>query len=92
MHSQVMALGSGIPAMVCRTKEFGSKSQMWNDIGLEEWLFDFDSAADRQRFPEAVMQMFTQEERTRQLVEHARTILSERFGFFADFLRKHYCS
>lgn len=92
MHSQVMALGSGIPAMVCRTKEFGSKSQMWNDIGLEEWLFDFDSAADRQRFPEAVMQMFTQEERTRQLVEHARTILSERFGFFADFLRRHYGS
>ena len=90
MHSQVMAIGSGLPAMVCRTKEFGSKSQMWNDIGLGDWLFDFDSAADRERFPEAVMQMFTQEERTRQLVEQARTILSERFVFFADFLREHY--
>ncbi len=90
MHSQVMAIGSGIPAMVCRTKEFGSKSQMWNDIGLGEWLFDFDSAADRQRFPEAVMRMFTQEEPTRQLVRQARTVLADRFGFFADFLRKQY--
>ncbi len=87
-----MAIGSGIPAIVCRTKEFGSKSQMWNDIGLGEWLFDFDSAADRQRFPEAVMRMFTQEERTRQLVQQAQTILADRFGFFADFLRKHYGS
>ncbi len=92
MHSQVMALGSGIPAMVCRTKEFGSKSQMWNDIGLGDWLFDFDSAADREHFPEAVMQMFTQEERTNQLMKQARTVLSERFVFFADFLRKHYGS
>ena len=92
MHSQVMALGSGIPAMVCRTKEFGSKSQMWNDLGLGEWLFDFDSAAGRQRFPEAVMRMFTQEDRTNQLVKQARTVLSERFVFFADFLRKHYGS
>ena len=90
MHSQVMAVGSGIPAMVCRTKEFGSKSQMWNDIGLGEWLFDFDSAADRQRFPEAVMKMFTQEDPTRRLAEHARTVLQERFGFFADFLRRQY--
>ena len=90
MHSQVMAVGSGIPAMVCRTKEFGTKSRMWDDLGLGEWLFDFDLPADRQRFPEAVMKMFTQEDPTRRLVEHARTVLQERFGFFADFLRRQY--
>ena len=90
MHSQVMAVGSGIPAMVCRTKEFGSKSQMWNDLGLGEWLFDFDSAADRQRFPEAVMRMFSQEEPTRRLVRQAQAVLAERFGFFADFLQRQY--
>ena len=65
---------------------------MWNDLGLGEWLFDFDSAADRQRFSEAVMRMFTQEERTRQLVQQAQTILADCFGFFADFLRQHYGS
>ena len=90
MHSQVMAVGSGIPAIVCRTVEFGSKSRMWNDIGLGEWLFDFDSAADRERFPEAVMRMFTQEKHTGQLVEQAQKIISERFSFFSDFLRDHF--
>jgi len=90
MHSQVMAVGSGIPAMVCRTKEFGTKSRMWDDLGLGEWLFDFDLADDRQRFPEVVMKMFTQEDSTRRLVKHAGEILHERFVFFADFLRRQY--
>ena len=90
MHSQVMAIGSGIPAMVCRTKEFGTKSRMWDDLGLGEWLFDFDLAADRQRFPDAVMKMFEREGSTRGLVEHARAILQERFVFFAGFLRQQF--
>ena len=90
MHSQVMAIGNGIPAMVCRTAEFGSKSQMWRDIGLGDWLFDFDSASDRQRFPDVVLQMFTQRERTAQLVENARRIIRERFGFFAEFMKRRF--
>ena len=90
MHSQVMAIGSGIPAIVCRTAEFGSKSQMWSDLGLGEWLFDFDSAADRERFPAEVMRMFTQEERSRQLVKKAQETIGERFAFFADFLRRQF--
>jgi len=42
MHSQVMALGSGIPSAVFRHKGFGSKSNMWADIGVPEWLLDID--------------------------------------------------
>ena len=90
MHSQVMAVGNGIPAMVCRTREFGSKSQMWADIGLGEWLFDFDLAADRERFPEAVMQMLENEEHTAKLLSRAQAVLQERFEFFGNFLRQHY--
>ena len=90
MHSQVMAVGNSVPAMVCRTAEFGSKSQMWRDIGLDDWLFDFDSANDRQRFPDTVFQMFTQRERTAKLVENARRIIRERFGFFAEFMKQHF--
>lgn len=88
MHSQVMAIGSGVPAMVCRTVEFGSKSRMWNDLGLGEWLFDFDCAADRARFPEAVLTMVSEEDRSAELVKRAQEILWERFAFFADFLRR----
>ena len=88
MHSQVMAIGNGIPAIVCRTAEFGSKSEMWNDLGLGEWLFDFDSSLDRQRFPDSVLKMVTERERTEKLVRNARAMIQERFNFFADFLKK----
>jgi polysaccharide pyruvyl transferase WcaK-like protein len=43
MHSQVMALGSGIPACVFRHSGFGSKSGMWSDLGADCWLLDIDT-------------------------------------------------
>ena len=44
MHSQVMALGNGVPACVFRHSGFGSKSGMFRDVGVAEWLLDIDSA------------------------------------------------
>ncbi len=55
MHSPIMCVGNGIPAIVARWTEQTSKGFMWRDIGLAEWLFDFDQAADRERFPAAVV-------------------------------------
>ena len=46
MHSQVMAAGNGIPAIVVRHGGFGSKSDMWNTVGLGDWLVDLDSEGD----------------------------------------------
>ncbi len=42
MHSPIMCIGNGIPAIVCRWAEQTSKGIMWRDIGLGEWLFDLD--------------------------------------------------
>jgi len=42
MHSPIMCISSGIPAIVCRFKEQTTKGIMWRDIGLDEWLFDLD--------------------------------------------------
>ena len=42
MHSPIMCIGHGIPAIVCRWAEQTSKGIMWKDIGLSEWLFDMD--------------------------------------------------
>lgn len=42
MHSPIMCIGNGIPAIVCRWSEQTSKGFMWRDIGLEDWLFDLD--------------------------------------------------
>jgi polysaccharide pyruvyl transferase WcaK-like protein len=42
MHSPIMAIGNGVPAIVCRFAEQTSKGFMWRDIGLGDWLFDLD--------------------------------------------------
>jgi polysaccharide pyruvyl transferase WcaK-like protein len=45
MHSPIMAVAHGIPAIVCRWAEQTSKGFMWADVGLAEWLFDLDDEA-----------------------------------------------
>jgi len=45
MHSPIMCIGNGIPAVVCRWHQQTSKGFMWRDIGLGEWLFDMDDEA-----------------------------------------------
>ena len=42
MHSPIMCIGNGIPAIVGRFSEQTSKGLMWRDIGLGDWLFDMD--------------------------------------------------
>ena len=46
MHSPIMCIGNGIPAIVCRWEEQTSKGIMWRDIGLREWLFNLDEASE----------------------------------------------
>jgi hypothetical protein len=46
MHSPIMCIGNGIPAIVCRWEEQTSKGIMWQDIGLGEWLFNLDEASE----------------------------------------------
>ncbi len=42
MHSQVMAAGNGVPGVLLRHPRFGSKSEMWKSVGLQEWLIHTD--------------------------------------------------
>lgn len=46
MHSPIMAIGNGVPAVHLRFKEQTSKGIMWRDIGLGDWLFDLDEEVD----------------------------------------------
>ncbi len=55
MHSPIMCLGNGVPAVVCRFVEQTTKGFMWRDIGLGDWLFDLDVAADRERLVPTVL-------------------------------------
>jgi len=57
MHSPIMAIGNGIPALVCRWETQTTKGLMWRDLGLGDWLFDFDQEAEVARLPAAVLAM-----------------------------------
>lgn len=46
MHSPIMCIGNGIPAIVCRWTEQTSKGLMWRDIGLGDWLFNLDEDSE----------------------------------------------
>jgi polysaccharide pyruvyl transferase WcaK-like protein len=59
MHSPIMCISQGIPAIVVRWEEQSSKGIMWQDIGLGEWLFNFDNEADIKRFVPTVLAMAT---------------------------------
>jgi polysaccharide pyruvyl transferase WcaK-like protein len=57
MHSPIMCIGNGIPAIVCRWAEQTTKGFMWRDIGLGDWLFDFDKEEDVKKLVPTVLAM-----------------------------------
>lgn len=57
MHSPIMCIAQGVPAIVCRFYEQTSKGFMWRDIGLGEWFFDMDTATDVDRIVPTVLEM-----------------------------------
>lgn len=57
MHSPIMCIANGIPAIVCRFEEQTSKGFMWQDIGLDEWLFDMDISDQINKIVPAVLEM-----------------------------------
>lgn len=78
MHSPIMCVGNGVPAIVCRWAEQTSKGFMWRDIGLGGWLFDMDQAKDRARVAETVLAMASDPKAARARVAEARTIVTRR--------------
>jgi len=76
MHSPIMCIGAGVPAIVCRWEEQTSKGFMWKDIGLGDWLFDMDRPADVERIVPTVLSLVqepaaaaTKAQQARQFVE-----------------------
>jgi hypothetical protein len=59
MHSPIMCIGNGIPAIVCRWKEQTTKGYMWDDIGLSDWLFDMDDEDQVKRIVPTVLALAT---------------------------------
>ena len=78
MHSPIMCLGNGIPALVGRFAEQTSKGIMWQDIGLGDWLFDFDNVADVARYVPAVLAVATDPKAAKAKAAKAREFVAQR--------------
>ncbi|TWT98736.1 polysaccharide pyruvyl transferase family protein [Neorhodopirellula pilleata] len=90
MHSPIMAVGNGIPAIVCRFEEQTSKGIMWRDIGLGDWLFNLDEPSEAAQVPAAVVAMANDLDAANRKAEKARSFVQklqrETMGILKDQL------
>jgi hypothetical protein len=86
MHSPILCVGNGVPAIVGRFAEQTSKGVMWRDIGLGDWLFDFDAPEDVRRYAPAVLAMARDPVAARERVARAQRFVRERQRATMDVL------
>jgi polysaccharide pyruvyl transferase WcaK-like protein len=88
MHSPIMCVGNGIPAVVCRFVEQTTKGFMWRDIGLGDWLFDLDNEADRARIAPTVLAMAKDPAAAKAKAHRAREVVRTRQADTMAVLRR----
>lgn len=88
MHSPIMSVGNGVPALVCRFVEQTTKGFMWRDIGLGDWLFDHDLPADAARIAPAALAMARNPDAARARAAKARGFVQERQRATMEVLRR----
>jgi polysaccharide pyruvyl transferase WcaK-like protein len=47
MHSPILAIAAGTPAIHLRQPTDTRKGQMWRDVGLDNWLFEIDDSTGK---------------------------------------------
>lgn len=88
MHSPIMGIGNGVPALVCRFREQTSKGFMWRDIGLGDWLFDLDNEDDVARVAPAVLALAQDPAAARAKAARARDFVRQRQAATMAVLRQ----
>jgi polysaccharide pyruvyl transferase WcaK-like protein len=89
MHSPIMCIGNGIWAIVCRFAEQTSKGFMWRDIGLGDWLLDFDNEKDLDRLEPMVLSLLENRAAAQAKVADARTLVERRQRETMAVVRQH---
>ncbi|HVE42095.1 MAG TPA: polysaccharide pyruvyl transferase family protein [Planctomycetota bacterium] len=72
MHSPILAIAGGRPAIHLRQPTDTRKGQMWRDVGLGDWLFEIDAATGDQ-IAERLLSLHRDPEATRAAAARART-------------------
>lgn len=89
MHSPIMCIGNGVPAIVCRWDEQTSKGYMWEDIGLNDWLFDLDDEVQIPKIVPAVLQMANDPEAALKKAKAAGRLVRKRQKETMAILKNH---
>jgi polysaccharide pyruvyl transferase WcaK-like protein len=89
MHSPIMCIGNGIPAIVCRWAEQTSKGYMWRDIGLSDWLFDLDKEDELQQVAATVLAMAQDPIGSKAKAVKARDFVMAKFAASMAVLKSH---
>lgn len=89
MHSPIMCIGNGIPAIVCRWAEQTSKGFMWRDIGLNEWLFDLDKEDELERVADTVLALAKDPAGAKAKAEKARDFVMGKFAASMQVVKRH---
>jgi hypothetical protein len=92
MHSPILCVANGVPAIVCRWAEQTSKGFMWRDIGLGDWLFDHDNAQDIQRLVPTVLALAKDPSAAKAKVAKARAFVQKRQSETMDVLKRQFYS
>ncbi len=87
MHSPIMCIGNGIPAIVCRWAEQTSKGFMWRDIGLNDWLFTLDNEEEFARVAPTVLALAKDPAAAKAKAAKARAVVEERQRAMTTTLR-----
>jgi polysaccharide pyruvyl transferase WcaK-like protein len=82
MHSPIIALANGTPAIHLRQPTDTRKGQMWRDVGLGDWLFEIETSTGEQ-IARRLLEIHRSPDKTRELVEKARTFAAERGAHMA---------
>ena len=78
MHSQVMALGNGVPSVILVHPNFGTKDDMWRTIGCADWRVDLTAEDAASRAVRTVSSILSDERAARAKVAAAREFLDRK--------------
>ena len=82
MHSPIICVANGIPAIVCIWKQRTSKGYIWHDIGLSEWLFDMDVPKEREKTAESFLDIAKNPEEAFEKTAKAREFVLQRKNIY----------
>ena len=84
MHSPIIAVANGVPAIHLRQPTDTRKGQMWRDVGLADWLFEIDAATGERI---AARTLSLKEPGARDVAAQARAYTAERGRLMIEALK-----